>query len=201
MSLIASVDEEERYFSDLYICSYTSALIESRSHESPTLDRSSLLLVAQHDASLPGGRGEPQVVQLFNIDIDITSVISEGATPTTVLDGLRNHRFAHFACHGTLETGKPFDASFKLHGEDRLTLLDIVRGRLPATEFAFISACHTVELTDDSIAVEGLHQAAAVQSMFCGTKRPPYCERFAEALRDAVLEPASQERDGSGALG
>jgi CHAT domain-containing protein len=60
---------------------------------------------------------------------------------------------------------KPFDASFELHG-DNLTLLDIVRSQLPTAEFAFLSACHTAELTEDSIADEGLHIAAAMQ--FCG---------------------------------
>ncbi len=87
------------------------------------------------------------------------------ATPKTVVEGLRDHRFAHFVCHGLLETGKPFDASFDLHG-DNLTLLEIVRSQLPAAEFAFLSACHTAELTEDSIADEGLHLAAAMQ--FCG---------------------------------
>jgi CHAT domain-containing protein len=61
--------------------------------------------------------------------------------------------------------GKPFDASFELH-KGHLTLLEIVRSHLPAAEFAFLSACHTAELTDDSIADEGLHLAAAVQ--YCG---------------------------------
>ncbi|KAH9057538.1 hypothetical protein EDB87DRAFT_1630532, partial [Lactarius vividus] len=41
---------------------------------------------------------------------------------------------------------KPFDARFELHGNKRLTLLNIVRSHIPAAEFAFLSACHTVEL-------------------------------------------------------
>ncbi|KAH8990911.1 hypothetical protein EDB86DRAFT_2806946 [Lactarius hatsudake] len=85
--------------------------------------------------------------------------------PETVVEGLglKDHRFAHFMCHG--EIGKPFDASFELHG-DNLTLLEIVLSQLPAAEFAFLSACHTAELTEDCIADEGLHLAAAMQ--FCG---------------------------------
>jgi CHAT domain-containing protein len=55
---------------------------------------------------------------------------------------------------------------FELHGNERLTLLDIVRSHLPAAEFAFLSACHTAELTEGSSADEGLHLAAAVQ--YCG---------------------------------
>ena len=48
----------------------------------------------------------------------------------------------------------------------RLTLLEIVRSHLPAAEFAFLSACHTAELTEGSSADEGLHLAAAMQ--YCG---------------------------------
>ena len=87
------------------------------------------------------------------------------ATPKTVIEGLRDYRFAHFVCHGLLETGKPFDASLELH-KDNLTLLEIVRSQLPAAEFAFLSACHTAELTVGSVADEGLHLAAAMQ--YCG---------------------------------
>jgi len=44
--------------------------------------------------------------------------------------------------------GKPFDASHEHHGDEPLTLLNIVRTRLPATGAAFLSACHMAELTD-----------------------------------------------------
>ena len=64
-----------------------------------------------------------------------------------------------------MEAGKPFDAGFELY-EKRLTLLEIVRSRLPAAEFAFLSACHTAELTEGSSAEESLHLAATVQ--YCG---------------------------------
>jgi CHAT domain-containing protein len=94
-------------------------------------------------------------------------------------------------------------------------LLDIVRSQLPDAEFAFLSACHTAELTDESISDEVLHLAAAMQ--FCGFRSvvgtmwamadidgrdlarhfyqsvfsdglqgAPYYKRTAEALRDAV---------------
>jgi len=108
--------------------------------------------------------GEIQVVQA--LDTEVTSLISEAATPAAVIDGFHQHRFVHFACHGTLEAGKPFDAGFELYGEERLTLLEIVRSHLPTAEFAFLSACHTAEVTEGSIDDEGLHLAAAVQ--YCG---------------------------------
>jgi CHAT domain-containing protein len=156
-----------QYFLDLYIPSYTptlSALIESNKPGSHILDKPSILLVSQPDASLPGAFGEIQVIQAVNTQV--TTLISAKATPTTVLERLRDHRFIHIVCHGTLEPGKPFDASFKLYRDKRLSLLDIVRSRLPKAEFAFLSACHTAQLTDESIADEALHLAAAMQ--YCG---------------------------------
>jgi CHAT domain-containing protein len=208
-----------QYFLDLYIPSYTptlSALIESNKPGSHILDKPSILLVSQPGPTLPGARGEVKAVQgLQTTSTKVTTLISAEATPTTVLKGLRDHRFAHIACHGELEPGKPFDASFKLFGEGRLSLFDIVRSQLPDAEFAFLSACHTAELTEESIADEALHLAAAMQ--YCGFRSVvgtmwavvdgdgqglarnfykqvfsdrqegvSYYERTAEALRDAV---------------
>ncbi|KAI9441133.1 CHAT domain-containing protein [Lactarius psammicola] len=168
---------DKRYFLDLYIPSYTptlSALILGSDRHEPGLPTSglpSLLLVAHFDVPLPDASfseafEDVKVVQALDTRLPIKSLISEGATTTSALDSLRDHQFIHFICHGTLEARKPFDAGFELHGNQRLTLLDIVRSHLPAAEFAFLSACHTAELTDGSSADEGLHLAAAVQ--YCG---------------------------------
>ena len=219
MGPIPSSNGRERYFSDLYIPSYTpslSALIESRQASTHMLKRASLLLVAQPDDKLPGVNGEIKVIQrALQTRVTVTGLVSADATPSSVLEGLRGSQFAHFACHGVLETGKPFDASFKLHGDSRLTLLDIVRSRLPDAEFAFLSCCHAAEITEDSVADEALHLTAAMQ--YCGFRSVvgtmwemadvdgrdlaknfykllfsdkdtgvPYHERSAGALRDAT---------------
>ena len=209
----------ERYFLDLYIPSYTpslSALIESHQTNVQMSMRPSLLLVAQPDDLLPGVNGEIKVIRrALKARLTVASLVSAEATPTSVLDGLRGSRFAHFACHGVLEAGKPFDASFKLHGGSRLTLLDIVQSRLPDAEFAFLSCCHAAEITKDSVADEALHLTAAMQycgfrsvvgtmwemadvdgrdlaksfykSLFAGPDTGvPYYERSAGALRDAT---------------
>ena len=169
MGPIPSDDSNDLYFSDLYIPSYTptlAALIESRNRRSSSdasdNSKPSILLVAQPD-TLPGAFGEIEAIEATKTPVK--SLISAMATPETVIEGLRNHRFAHFVCHGLLEAGKPFDASLELH-KDNLTLLAIVRSQLPAAELAFLSACHTAELTEDSISDEGLHLAAAMQ--YCG---------------------------------
>ncbi|KAH9179048.1 CHAT domain-containing protein [Lactarius sanguifluus] len=211
--------DSERYFSDLYIPSYTpslSALIESRKSSPQMLEKPSLLLVAQPDDSLPGVNGEIEVIQrALKARAVVTGLVSREATPSSVVEGLRGSHFAHFACHGVLETGKPFEASFKLHGGSRLTLLDIVRSRLPDAEFAFLACCHAAEITEDSVADEALHLTAAMQycgfrsvvgtmwemadtdgqdlaksfyrSLFSGQETgTPYHERSAGALRDAT---------------
>ena len=220
MGPIPSSEPSKRYFSDFYIPSYTpslSALIESRRASPKMQEKPSLLLVAHPEDSLPGVRGEIKVIKRAAVEARVTlaRLVSSKSTPSTVIEGLRSSRFAHFACHGVLETGKPFEASFKLHADSRLTLLDIVRSRLPDAEFAFLSCCHAAEITEDSIADEALHLTAAMQ--YCGFRSVvgtmwamadtdgedlaksfyeslfssretdvPYYERSAHALRDAT---------------
>ena len=219
MGPIPSIDGREQYFLDLYITSYTpslSALIESLQVNVRAPKRPSLLLVAQPDDLLLGVNGEIEVIRrVLHSRVTVASLVSSEATPTSVLKGLRGSRFAHFACHGVLEAGKPFDASFKLHGGSHLTLLDIVQSRLPDAEFAFLSCCHAAEITEDSVADEALHLTAAMQycgfrsvvgtmwemadvdgrdlaktfykSLFAGQDTGvPYYERSAGALRDAT---------------
>ena len=227
MGPIPSNDGERRYFLDLYICSYTpslTALIQSRNRDSGSRSsyRPSILLVAQADPSLPTVGGEIQVVQA--LDTEVASLISDKATPAAILDGFHHHRFVHFACHGTLEENKPFEAGFELHGGKCLTLLEIVRADLPTAEFAFLSACHTAEVTEGSVMDEGLHLAAAVQysgfRSVVGTmwamvdedgrdlaknfykelfkprreQGTPYHERSAKALRSAVKKLRGKRR-------
>ena len=207
-----------RYFLDLYIPSYTaslSALIESRKPSSQSNNKPSILLVAQPDEKMPQALKEMKVVQATSTKV--TTLFSAKATPTAVVERLRDHPFTHIVCHGILEPGEPFEASFKLHGGKRLTLLDIVRSQLPDADFAFLSACHTSELTEESIADEVLHLAAVMQlcgyrsvvgtmwtmvdtdgrhlvrdfyqSVFSDEKQGVYCyERTAAALRDAVIK-------------
>ncbi|KAH9014271.1 CHAT domain-containing protein, partial [Lactarius pseudohatsudake] len=166
MGPIPSTRGPERYFSDIYVCSYTPtlrALIESRTPLAPrpaNLQRS-LLLVGQPDASLPGVWKEMEVVQ--GLPIPVTTLSSAHATRQTVAEGVQSHHLVHFACYATLEFGKPLEADIKLHGEDRLTLLDIANSRLPSAEFAFLSACHSAEPTDGYDPTEGLNIAAAMQ--------------------------------------
>ena len=201
-----------------------SALIKSQEHSVQRSDLLSLLVIAPPNTSLDGVGEEIEVIRR-TLGSSIDSAVLEGATLEITTESLRYHRLAHFACHGVLEDGKPFDASFIPHGGHRLTLLDIVRSRLPTAEFAFLSACHTAELTDGSIADEVLHLTAAMQhcgfrsvvgtmramadrdgrdvaehfykSIFSGVdERIPYYERSAKALRDTVQKLKRKKRIG-----
>ena len=156
----------KRYFSDIYISSYTptlSALIEARKGIADTLEPTSLLIVGQPDPSLPGVKGEIKVIQRL---APASSLVGAKATRASVMKRLPRHRMAHFACHGTLNPERPFDAAFLFRGEERLTLLDIVRSRLGTAEFAFLSVCHAAEWTDGNTPDEALHLTAAMQ--YCG---------------------------------
>ena len=216
MGPIPSDDGVPRYFSDLYISSYTPtlfSLIESRKLGKLSLEKPSILLVASPDDALQQAWSEIWSIQ--RLDTKVTTFLGKRARNSAVLEGLQDHRFTHFVCHGNLVPEKPFEAFFGLHEGNRLTLFDIMRSRLPDAEFAFLSACHTAELTEGTIADEGLHLAAAVQ--YCGFRSVvgtmwamadqdggdlaelfyksmfstdqagvPYYERSARALRDAV---------------
>lgn len=82
------------------------------------------------------------------------------------MESIRSKTWVHFACHGHLKPGRPFDSSFELFDEKHLTLLDIVENKLPHAELAFLSACHSAEQTPGSAHDEVLHLAAGMQ--FCG---------------------------------
>jgi CHAT domain-containing protein len=218
MGPIPSDRRHPQYFLDLYISSYIPSLlslIESRKSGSQTFDEPSMLVVAQPDVTMIQALKEVRVVQA--VSPRVTTLVAAAATPPAVLERIQDHRFAHIVCHGILEPGKPLDSGFRLYNGQRLSLLDVVRSRLPDAEFAFLSACHTAELADESPADEVLHLAAAMQfcgfrsvvgtmwamadadgpalagnfykSMFSDKKQGvPYYERAAEALRDAVVK-------------
>lgn len=87
------------------------------------------------------------------------------ANPDTVLAGLRDHPWVHFACHGSLEDALPFKACFTLHGGN-VSLLQIMKARLPNAEIAFLAACHSAAGEPIGNPNEALNLAAAMQ--FCG---------------------------------
>ncbi|KAH9956371.1 CHAT domain-containing protein [Russula dissimulans] len=138
-----SRDKMQRYFSDLYIPSYTptlSALIEARKPVSRTTttttttktsssEKPSLLLVAYHAKDLPGMRKEIKVMQGLR-HARVHALTDSGATKAAVLAGLQQHAHVHLAGSVKLVPGQPFDAPLNLYAGQRLTLLDLARAKL-----------------------------------------------------------------------
>jgi CHAT domain len=149
---------------DLYISSYTptlSALIAARVGIAPTSQQPKLLVVGRPGLTLPMVEAEVRVVE--ELGDFVTSLVGQAATRDAVANGLKDHPWVHFADHGHLLPRQPFDSS---HDNVRLTLLDLIQSHLPNAEFAFLSACHSAECSDDGTPNEVLRLAAAMQC--CG---------------------------------
>ena len=166
MGPIPSTDGKDQYFSDLYVCSYTptlGALIAARTAAAPISDPGPTLLFVGRPTESPLSTRDMKVIR--SIGVPATRLVFGNATRDAVINGLKKHRLAHFACGSHRETGKPFDTALELDGGDRLSLLDIVRCRVPAAELAVLAASGTAELpvVEGTDFVEGLHLTAAMQ--------------------------------------
>ncbi|KAI0252181.1 CHAT domain-containing protein [Lactifluus subvellereus] len=165
---ISSHTNVKQFLCDIYVCSYTpslSALIASRSGKlsGSASGQPSLLIVGQPDESLPGVGSETRSIECLVGSGSVTRIAGEVATPENVIARLPMHPWVHFACHGMLQPGRPFESSFLLQDKTHLTLLQIAKSHLPTAELAFLAACHTAELTDDGTPDEVLHLTAAMQ--------------------------------------
>ncbi|EJD00495.1 uncharacterized protein FOMMEDRAFT_159198 [Fomitiporia mediterranea MF3/22] len=151
----------KKYLVDEYVSSYTptlTALIEARTVSRK--GKTKLLIIG--DTSLASAWEEIETIRKYRMRSK--ELITNEATRDAVIESLRDTKWVHFTCHGHLDS-KPLDSSFKLH-DGRLSLLDIVKAHLPNAEFAFLSACHTVEQHYEGAQDEVLHLSAAMQ--FCG---------------------------------
>ena len=157
---------QQKNLPDLYTSSYIvtmSALIKARSNMIDQTIVPKLLVIGQPE-TLPSVQDEIDNIRQLGDFVDV--MVSADASRETVLRGLQQHTWAHFACHGRLgENSQPFHASFELHGGSFLTLLDLIQAKLPNAELAFLSACHGAT-GDSSTPDETIHLAAAFQ--FCG---------------------------------
>ena len=107
---------------------------------------------------------EIDIVQQLGDFVDV--IVGTDASRDSVIDGLEQHSWVHFACHGHMgDSSQPFHASFEFHDDDRLTLLDLMPVKLLNAEFAFLAACHSAA-GDRGTPDETIHLAAALQ--FCG---------------------------------
>ncbi|EKM60629.1 uncharacterized protein PHACADRAFT_203792 [Phanerochaete carnosa HHB-10118-sp] len=194
------------YLPDLYIPSYTptlAALIDARTASAGNggpVERAGILGVALLDESLQAVNDEVDVLRTRFTEDKLTLAIGSECNRDTVVAGLAERPWVHFACHGTLKARQPFNSALILSGDERLTLLDIVKAGLHNAELAVLSACHTAEHTLDSAIDEVLHLAAAMQfSGFRGVVGTMWQMRdedgptFAEYFYDALFEQRGDE--------
>ncbi|KAI0250825.1 TPR-like protein [Lactifluus subvellereus] len=165
---ISSHINVKRYFCDIYVCSYTpslSALMASRSGSlsGSASGRPSLFIIGQPDETLPGVDSETRSIESLVGSSSVTRITGDAATPENVVAHLPMHPWVHFACHGVLQPGRPFESSFLLQHNTHLTLIRIAKTHLPTAELAFLAACHTAELAEDGTPDEVLHLTAAMQ--------------------------------------
>jgi hypothetical protein len=126
---------------DIFISSYNSSLagiIKARLPHSGT-PNNGLLVVKNPDGSLPFADDEAAEIQRYGDSVHALS--GKQATRHTILTGLHQNSWVHFASHAR-QRSRPFLSAFKLR-KDYLPLLDIVDASLPDAEFAYLSACET----------------------------------------------------------
>lgn len=155
----------------IFPSSYTptlGALIRAREFKSPSARTGvpSLLVVSQPatpgQAPLASAIKEMQSVQKYAPHA--VPMLGACGSRDSVVAGLADHAWLHLACHGHSSTANPFLSHFALH-DGPLTLRDIIQKDLPQADLAYLSACHSAKVSDES-PDEVLHLAAGM--MFAG---------------------------------
>ncbi|KAI9435658.1 hypothetical protein BJY52DRAFT_1422103 [Lactarius psammicola] len=145
------------------------------------IDRSGSLARAEWD---PTGDDEPECL------------ISEAAIPAAVINGFHQQQFVHFACHGTLEAGKPFEAGFELYGVTEESIVDEVLHLAAAVQYCgFRSVVGTMwAMVDEDGRDLAEHFYKALFSNSRRVRGVLYFERSAKALRVAVKKLRRKKR-------
>ena len=159
---------QQRNLPDMYISSYVptvSALINARSHmvREPIVPK--LLCIGQPGDGVSNVHDEIDSVRQLGDFVNV--MVGTDVNRETVLHGLQQHSWVHFACPSHLgdDNTQPLHASFELALGSRLTLLDLIQTRLSNAELALLSSCHS-SAGDPSSPDRTIHLAAALH--FCG---------------------------------
>lgn len=155
---------------DRIVSSYTPSLrsllhARRRRHDPAGAGVTVVAMPTTPDADdLPGAATEAELVAEQFEGRSTVLGVTEPATRDTVTAGLERWPFAHFACHGVSEFGRPSEARLLLadHQDNPFTVTYMARARLPAAELAVLSACTTFRPGTDLLD-EPIHLAAACQ--------------------------------------
>ncbi|PFH46564.1 hypothetical protein AMATHDRAFT_154517 [Amanita thiersii Skay4041] len=118
------------------------------------------------DTSIPTVQKELE--GLGGICPSINTFWGDSAKYKDIAPQLNKASWLHLACHGILAQESPLRSHFQLAGEDTLSVLDLMKLKLPRAELAFLSACYTAVGDNYNFPDEALHLAAAV--FFAGFK-------------------------------
>ncbi|KAI0042252.1 TPR-like protein [Auriscalpium vulgare] len=157
----------QQQLSKKYVQSYTptlGSLIRARKDVVARVDGNAPDILAIATSSLNKVYEEINVMQTVGCKAE--ELVGDKVTHDTMLEGLPKYPWIHFASHGHIDTKQPFNSSFELHDNARLTILDLVKANLPNAELAILSACHTAAVDKDNTPDEGISLAAGMQ--FCG---------------------------------
>ncbi|GAB2750231.1 CHAT domain-containing protein [Streptomyces bullii] len=194
---------------DRVVSSYTPtlrALLHTRERPRPSAGPHTRGLIVSLPTTpgcsdLPAAEDEARALHRRHPDAEL--VTGPAATTRTVLKALARCSWAHFACHGAQDLGRPSRGAVILH-DGPLTLRDIVRLRLPHAEFAFLSACETarggVVLADEAISFAASLQLAGFRDVI-GTLWS-IDDTLAPEIAELVYENLSRQgsRDPAAAL-
>lgn len=115
---------------------------------------------------LPAAEQEARAVHQRHPDAEL--VTGPAATAPSVREALTRCLWAHFACHGVQDLGRPSRGALILY-DGPLALRDIVKLRLPHAHFAFLSACETsrggIVLADEAISFATALQLAGFRDV------------------------------------
>ncbi|EDR09769.1 uncharacterized protein LACBIDRAFT_233630 [Laccaria bicolor S238N-H82] len=154
---------EMKNIPDLYISSYTptlSSLISARAVKDLATSPS-FLAIGVPDNTLRSA--EEEIAKIKNYIPDVKVMIGEQVTRDPLLCALRQHSWAHFACHGHWNARQPFQSCFELFGKESISVLELAKERLTHAEFAFLSACFAATPDLAGAPDEVIHLASALQ--------------------------------------
>ncbi|KAG7442729.1 uncharacterized protein BT62DRAFT_1079103 [Guyanagaster necrorhizus] len=165
--------EGERNLIDIFVSSYTptlSALIRARAPDLSTKDVKDLPVKGVKLLALGQSNTLPQVKlefeELRNIFADAANLLDgQESKPDVFTTGASTEGWLHFACHGFLNTEKPLESYFALHGGS-LSVKEIMAGATASSgELAFLAACHSGTGESELAPDEMISLAAVIQTI------------------------------------
>ncbi|QRV83581.1 CHAT domain protein [Ceratobasidium sp. AG-Ba] len=149
---------------DYIVSSYTPTLSALTKPDSPPGKFRGILVIGQSSQTsttpLPGTFDELDNIRELSANLAFTRISEEDATPSTVLEAIKEHSWVHLACHALQNSSDPTLSGFQLHG-GQLELETLIRAPLPNAELVFLSACETA-MGAENVPDEAVHLAAGM---------------------------------------